>query len=64
MTGAAATRRASSIVSGDTWLRSTSMPSQFISRTISSPNFVRPPCAGLSAAASAHGVLLLWVSVM
>jgi hypothetical protein len=64
ITGAWATRRASSMVSGETWLRSTSMPSQFISRTTSSPNFVRPPCSGLSAAASAHGVLLLCVSVM
>ena len=38
MIGASLTRIASSIVSGDTWLRSTSMPSQFISRTTSSPN--------------------------
>ena len=64
MTGAAETRSASSMVSGDTWLRSTSIPSQFISRTISSPNFVSPPCSALSAAESAQGVLLLCVSVM
>ena len=44
ITGASATRSASSIVSGDTWERSTSIPSRFISRTTSSPNFVRPPC--------------------
>ena len=38
ITGACETRIASSIVSGDTCERSTSMPSQFISRTTSSPN--------------------------
>ena len=40
------------------------MPSQFISRTTSSPNFDSPPSTGLSVAESAHGMLLLWVSVM
>ena len=64
ITGASLTRIASSIVSGDTWLRSTSIPSQFISRTTSSPNFDSPPSAGLSVAESAHGTLALWVSVM
>ena len=38
ITGASATRSASSMVSGETWERSTSMPSRFISRTTSSPN--------------------------
>ena len=64
ITGAVDTRSASSIVSGDTWLKSTSMPSQFISRTTSSPNAVRPPWTGASAAESAHAVWLLWVRVM
>ena len=64
ITGAAETRSASSIVSGETWLRSTSIPSQFISRTTSSPKRVSPPCTGACAAESAHGVWLLWVRVM
>ncbi len=64
ITGASVTRSASSIVSGETWLRSTSMPSRFISRTTSSPNFDRPPSTGLSAAASAHARLRECVSVM
>ena len=64
MTGAWLTRIASSIVSGETWLRSTSMPSQFISRTTSSPNGDRPPNFGASVAESAHGVLFVCVSVM
>ena len=38
MTGAARHRERRRIVSGETWLRSTSMPSRFISRTTSSPN--------------------------
>ena len=42
MTGASLTRRASSMVAGETWERSTSMPSRFISRTTSSPKRVRP----------------------
>ena len=42
MTGACETRSASAIVSGETWLRSTSMPSRFISRTTSSPNGREP----------------------
>ena len=48
MIGACDTRIASSIVSGDTWLRSTSMPSQFISLTTSSPKADRPPDFGVS----------------
>ena len=40
------------------------MPSQFISRTISSPNGDRPPSFGSSVAESAHGVFFEWVSVM
>ena len=64
ITGAAETRSASSMVSGDTWLKSTIIPSQFISRTTSSPNADNPPSSGLSAAESAHAVLLLCVSVM
>ncbi len=33
------------------------MPSQFISRTTSSPNVDRPPSAGVSVAESAQGTL-------
>jgi hypothetical protein len=64
ITGASATRSASSIVSGDTWERSTSIPSRFISRTTSSPNLVRPPCVAGPAAQSAQSSVTLWVSVM
>ena len=42
MTGALETRRASSIVSGETCARSTSIPSRFISRTTCRPNSVSP----------------------
>ncbi len=63
ITGASLTRIASSIVPGETWLRSTSMPSRFISRTISSPNADRPPSFGSSVAESAHAVFFEWVSV-
>ena len=38
ITGASATSSAAAIVAGDTWLRSTSIPSRFISRTTSTPN--------------------------
>ena len=64
MTGASETRMASSIVPGDVWLRSTSMPSRFISRTTSSPNVESPPAFGMSVPESAHGMLVLCVSVM
>ena len=64
MTGARVTRRTSSMVSSETWLRSASMPRRFISRITSSPNAVRPPCSGVSVAESAHGVFFECVSVM
>ena len=64
ITGASATRNASRMVSGETWLRSTSIPSRFISRTTSSPNVVSPPDLATSPAASAHGSVTLCVSVM
>ena len=64
MIGASLTRMASSIVSGDVWLKSTSMPSRFISRTTSSPNFESPPSFGLSVPESAQRTLVLWVRVM
>jgi hypothetical protein len=64
ITGAAETRMASLMVPGDTCDRSTSIPSRFISRTTSSPNFVRPPCRAESVAASAQSMVLVWVSVM
>ncbi len=55
---------ASAIVSAETWLRSTSIPSRFISPTTCSPNGDSPPRTGLSVAESAHGTFLLCVSVM
>ena len=64
MTGASDTRMASSMVSSDTWLRSTIMPRRFISRTTSSPKGLRPPHLGASVALSAQVVVLEWVRVM
>ena len=55
MTGAWLAASAARIVSGETWLKSTSMPRRFISFTTSTPNGVRPWCAGASVAESAHG---------
>ena len=52
------------MVSGETWLRSTSMPRRFISRTTSSPKGVRPWWRGVSVAESAQPVVRTWVSVM
>ena len=53
MTGASETRSASTMVSGETWDKSTSMPRRFISRTISSPNALNPSLFGSSVAESA-----------
>ena len=64
ITGARLTSSASIIVFSDTWLRSTTIPIRFISRTRSLPKSVSPPCSGSSVALSAHGVLRLCVSVM
>ena len=64
ITGASLTRIASFMASGDTWDRSTSMPSQFISRTTASPNFDRPPTLAAPVAESAHARLSLCVRVM
>ena len=64
MTGASVTSSASFIVSAETCEMSTSIPSRFISRTTSSPNFVRPPCRGASVAESAQSLTLKCVSVM
>jgi len=64
MTGASDSSSAWCIVRGETWERSTSMPSRFISRITRRPNAVNPPCAGWSVAESAHAVLLPWVKVM
>ena len=64
MIGASLTAIASFIVSGDTCEMSTSMPSQFISRTTCSPNGDRPPSGDLPAFESAQGRSTLWVSVM
>ena len=52
------------MVSAETWARSTSMPSRFISRTTSRPKGVSPWCAGVSVAESAQSVLEECVSVM
>ena len=62
-TGASVVSRASRMVSAETWERSTSMPSRFISRTTSRPNALSPPSTGSSVAESAQGTLSLWVSV-
>ena len=64
MTGDSATFSASLMTPGETWLRSTSIPSRFISRTTSRPNGVSPPWAAESRAASAQARVTLWVSVM
>jgi hypothetical protein len=63
MTDAALTRMASAIVSGEVWLRSTSIPRRFISRTTCSPNSDRPPAFGVSVPESAQGTFVLCVSV-
>jgi len=64
ITGACVVSSAAFMVSGDTWERSTSMPSRFISCTTARPNGVSPRCTGLSVAESAQSVFLPWVSVM
>ncbi len=64
ITGASDTRMASTMVSSETWLRSTIMPMRFISRTTSSPNGDRPPHFGASVALSAQVVVFEWVRVM
>ncbi len=63
ITGASLVASAARIVVGATWLRSTIIPSRFISRTTSWPKAVRPPTAGSSVAESAQGTLSLWVRV-
>ena len=64
ITGAFVTRSASFIVSAETCERSISMPRRFISRMISSPNSVRPPCFSSSVAASAQPSVSECVSVI
>jgi hypothetical protein len=64
ITGASDTRMASSMVSSETWLRSTIIPSRFISRTTASPNGDSPPHFGASVALSAQVVVREWVRVM
>ena len=64
MTGASVTSSASCMLPGDTCEMSTSMPSQFISRTTSRPNGESPPSSGSAQQESAHGRLALCVSVM
>ena len=63
MTGARVVSRASDIVSGETWERSTSMPRRFISATTPRPTSVRPPWTAASVAESAHDVVAPWVRV-
>ena len=48
-TGAADTARTSARVLSETWERSTSMPSRFISSTTSRPKSVRPLCTAVFA---------------
>ena len=64
ITGASVTSSASFIVSADTCERSTSIPSRFISRTTSTPNFVSPSWRAGSVAESAQSLALKCVSVM
>ena len=64
ITGACDTRIASAIVSGETWLRSTSMPSRFISLHDLLAERRQAADLGVSVAESAHGVFLVCVSVM
>ena len=64
ITGASLTAIASSIVSGDTCERSTSIPNQFISRTTCSPNGDSPLSTAVSVAESAQGMFFECVSVM
>ncbi len=63
-TGATVVSRAARITSGDTWERSTNMPSRFISRTTWRPKSLSPPRTGSSVAESAQATFSLWVSVM
>ena len=51
ITGARLAAIASFIVAGETWLRSTSMPSRFISLTTLTPNGLRPSILRLVGAA-------------
>ena len=64
ITGAVLAAMASRMVDGATWDRSTSMPTRFISATISRPRSERPPTFSTSVAESAHGTFWLCVSVM
>ena len=64
ITGARLAAIAWRMTSGETWLRSTSMPRRFISPTTATPNGDRPLCFASSVALSAHSVVWLWVSVM
>ena len=64
ITGAFDTASAAFIVDGATWLRSTSMPSRFISTTTALPNGLSPSCLGASVALSAQLVVSTCVSVM
>jgi hypothetical protein len=57
MTGARLICSASFIASADTWLRSRSMPTRFISATTCAPNGLIPPCFATSVALSAHSVV-------
>ena len=58
MTGALLTSSASLIVSGETWLRSTSMPSRFISWTTVRPNSLSPCILGIVGRAVGELVVL------
>ncbi len=64
ITGASLVASASRMVPAETWLRSTSMPVRFISRTTSRPKAESPPRRSVSVAESAHAMLSLCVSVM
>ncbi len=64
MTGARVAERASCIVLGETWLKSTIIPSRFISRMSARPNGVSPSWTGSSVAESAQSLFFEWVRVM
>ncbi len=64
MSGRSLTDKAWRIVSAETCEMSTIMPIRFISRTTSSPKFVRPPCLASSVAESAQSIVSAWVRVM
>ena len=52
------------MVASETWLRSTIIPSRFISWITETPNSDRPSLLGASVALSAQSSVFQWVSVI